>query len=344
MVKGFVNVFKRLSQNRIFQHILFWSLSFLILTNIFKVSAEIKQIDLIYTAIFHVPVFLIVYLNLQLLFPVFLEKGKYFLYGIFVLALIALGSGFYIILFDNWIDYIFSGYYFIAYYGFFDISLYFAIYIFVTSLLRLARGWFHLQEIEKEKTVAELKALKSQINPHFLFNSLNSIYSLARKNSAEVPEKVIQLSDLMRHIIYDSDVEFILLPKEIEMIGNYIELQNLRTPEKEKIELEVVGEIEGKKVAPLIFLPFVENSFKHGLKSGAENPFVKIKIQVLPNELIFEIENSKGKTTEISDTKYKGIGIENVKKRLGLIYPNQHSLHISETENIFKVVLQINLN
>jgi two-component system LytT family sensor kinase len=343
MVKGLVDTFKRLSKNRIFQHILFWSMSFLILTNIFKVSAEIKRIDLIYTAIFHVPIFLIVYLNLRLLFPVFLEKGKYFLYGISVLALTALGAGFYIILFDSWIDYIFSGYYFIAYYGFFDISLYFVIYIFVTSLLRLARGWFHLQEIEKEKTVAELKALKSQINPHFLFNSLNSIYSLARKNSSQVPEKVIQLSDLMRHIIYDSDVEFILLPKEIEMIRNYIELQNLRTPENEKIELEVTGEIEGKKVAPLIFLPFVENSFKHGLKSGAENPFVKIKIEVLPNELIFEIENSKGKTSEIIDSKYKGIGIENVKKRLGLIYPNQHSLSILDTENIFKVILQIKL-
>jgi len=344
MVKGLVNTLKRLSKNRIFQHVLFWSMSFLILTNIFKVSAEIKRIDLIYTAIFHVPVFLIVYLNLRLLFPVFLEKGKYFLYGISVLALTALGAGFYIILFDSWIDYIFSGYYFIAYYGFFDISLYFVIYIFVTSLLRLARGWFHLQEIEKEKTVAELKALKTQINPHFLFNSLNSIYSLARKNSSQVPEKVIQLSDLMRHIIYDSDVEFILLPKEIDMIRNYIELQNLRTPENEKIELEVTGEIEGKKVAPLIFLPFVENSFKHGLKSGAENPFVKIKIEVFENSLVFEIENSKGKTSEITDSKYKGIGIENVKKRLGLIYPNQHSLNISETENSFKVILQIKLN
>lgn len=344
MIKGSVNALKRMAKNRIFQHILFWSMSFLILTNIFKVSVEIKRIDLIYTAIFHVPVFLIVYLNLRLLFPVFLEKGKYFLYGIFVLALIALGAGFYTILFDSWIDYIFSGYYFIAYYGFLDISLYFVIYIFVTSLLRLARGWFQLQEIEKEKTVAELKALKSQINPHFLFNSLNSIYSLARKNSTQVPEKVIQLSDLMRHIIYDSDVEFILLPKEIDMIRNYIELQNLRTPENEKIELEVTGETEGKKVAPLIFLPFVENSFKHGLKSGAENPYVKIKIEVYGNSLIFEIENSKGKTTEMTDSKYKGIGIENVKKRLGLIYPNQHSLNILETENSFKVILQIKLN
>jgi sensor histidine kinase YesM len=318
-------------------------LSFLIITNLLKVSVEIKQIDLIYSAIFHVPIVLIVYLNLRVLFPVFLEKGRYFFYGVSVLVLIALGAGFYIILFDSWIDYIFSGYYFIAYYGFFDISLYFVIYIFVTSLLRLARGWFHLQEIEKEKTLAELKALKSQVNPHFLFNSLNSIYSLARKNAPQVPEKIIQLSDLMRHVIYNSDVEFILLSKEIEMVRNYIELQNLRTSENEKINMEVIGDIEGKKVAPLIFLPFVENSFKHGLKSGAENAFVKIKLEVLGNNINFEIENSKGKPLETDHFTDKGIGIENVKKRLNLIYPDSCSLNIIDAEKTFKVLLQLKI-
>ena len=344
MVEGCTNLLKRLSKNRVLQHILFWCLSFLILTNILKVSVELKQIDLIYTAIFHVPVVLIVYLNLKLLFPVFLEKAKYFLYSISVLALIALGSGFYIILFNSWIDHIFSGYYFIAYYGFFDISLYFVIYIFVTSLLRLARGWFQLQEIEKEKTLVELKALRSQINPHFLFNSLNSIYSLARKNSPEVPEKVIQLSDLLRHVIYNSDDDFILLSKEVEMVRNYIELQNLRTAENEKIGFELIGEIEGKKVAPLIFLPFVENSFKHGLKSGAENAFVKIKLEVLGNNLSFEIENSKGKSLETDDFKYKGIGIENVKKRLDLIYPDSYSLKIKNNHDTYKVLLEVQIN
>jgi hypothetical protein len=112
------------------------------------------------------------------------------------------------------------------------------------------------------------KALKSQLNPHFLFNSLNSIYSLARKNSSLVPEKIVQLSDLMRHIIYESDVEFIPLEKEVEMVKKFIEPQNLRSVEPDRIKLEIKGEIKGKKIAPLLFLPFVENSFKHGLKSG----------------------------------------------------------------------------
>ncbi|NQU55515.1 MAG: histidine kinase [Bacteroidetes bacterium] len=343
MISQFKIVFIRISKDRIFQHIMFWCLSFVILMNVLKVSAEIKRIDLIYTAIFHLPIFLIVYLNLKILFPLFLEKSKYFLYGVLVLGAVVLGSAFYIMLFDGWIDYVFTGYYFIAYYGFWDISLYFVIYIFLTSLFRLARGYFQLQEIEKEKTISELKALKSQINPHFLFNSLNSIYSLARKKSESVPGKIIQLSDLMRHIIYESDIDFIPLEKEVEMVRNYIELQNLRTVEKDKIKLDVVGEIDGKKIAPLLFLPFVENSFKHGLKGGGKNVFVDIKIEVSGKILIFEIENSKGKTTEINNSKYKGIGIENVQKRLDLIYPGLHLLKISDKEETFKVLLQVQL-
>jgi len=344
MLDKIENILSRLFKDKTLQHILFWCLSFLILTNILKVAAEIKRIDLIYTAIFHAPIFLIVYINLKILFPLFLERGRYFLYGTFTIALVAFGSIFYTMLFDNWIDLIFSGYYFIAFYGFWDISLYFVIYIFVTSLFRLARGWFRLQETEKEKTLSELKALKSQINPHFLFNSLNSIYSLARKESPQVPEKIVQLSDLMRHIIYESEVDFIPLTKELEMVRNYIELQNLRIQEKEKITLEITGEIENKKIAPLIFLPFVENSFKHGLKSGAENAFVHIKLDVSGKVMTFEVENSKGEMRDLHDSKYKGIGIENVKKRLKLIYPNVHSLKILDYENTFKVLLQLQLN
>lgn len=336
-------VISRLAKDRMLQHVLFWCLSFLILMNILKVSAEVKRIDLVYTAVFHIPIVLVVYLNLRLLFPLFWEQKKYFLFAISVVGLASLGAGFYLILFDSWIDYIFTGYYFIAYYSFWDISLYFAIYMLTTSLLRLARGWFRIQELENEKTLSELKALKSQVNPHFLFNSLNSIYSLARKESKEVPDKIIQLSDLMRHIIYDSDIDFISLEKEVEMIRNYIELQNLRTKSENKIELETVGEVSGKKIAPLIFLPFVENSFKHGLKSGVKNAFVKIRLEVSASILHFEIENSKGKPSDLTNSKYKGIGIENVRKRLELIYPEQHKLKIRDNEQTFKVLLQVQL-
>ena len=336
-------VLAHLINNKVLQHLLFWLLSFLILLNVLKVSADIHRIDVIYTAVFHVPILLIVYINLQVLFPVFLEKGRYFLYTISVLVLIALGSGFYIMLFSHWIDYIFTGYYFIAYYSFWDISLFFIVYVAATSLLHLARGWFRLQEIEREKTITELKVLRSQINPHFLFNSLNSIYSLARKNASQVPGKVVQLSDLMRHIIYESEADFIPLEKEIEMVKNYIELQNLRTTKAEQIQLEVKGNVKNKMVAPMLFLPFVENSFKHGLKSGAKNAYVKILITVMEYDLIFEIENAKGDAPSVADSKYKGVGIENVKKRLELIYPERHKLKVFDNDETFKVLLQLPL-
>nr|WP_321355942.1 histidine kinase [uncultured Draconibacterium sp.] len=311
--------------------------------NVLKVSAEVKQIDLIYTTVFHLPIVCIVYLNLKLLFPLLWERGSYFSYAAAVIAAAALGSGFYLLLFDSLIDYIFKGYYFIAYYSFWDISLFFAIYLFISSLLHLARGWFRAEELEKEKSQAELKALKSQINPHFLFNSLNSIYSMARKESKEVPEKIVQLSDLMRHIIYESDADFIALEKEVEMLQNYIDMQNLRSG-KSQIVFTIVGEIQGKKIAPLLFLPFVENSFKHGMKGGANDAFVNIKVEVFGKVLNFEVENSKGQANDPLSAKYHGIGIENVKKRLEMIYPNQHKLTISDNEVRFKVLLQVQLN
>ncbi|RIJ46556.1 hypothetical protein D1614_17955 [Maribellus luteus] len=336
--------FNQLIRNRFLQHLFFWCLSFLVLMNVLKVSAEVKTIDLIYAAIFHIPIVAVVYVNLRLLFPFFLEKGKYLLYSLLILSLIALGSGFYLVLFNKWVDYFFEGYYFIAFYGFWDISLYFAVYLVATSLLRLARGWFRLQEIESERNKAELKALRSQINPHFLFNSLNSIYSLARKNSKEVPEKIVQLSDLLRHIIYDSDRDYIPLEKEIGMIRNYITLQNLRTDEQHKINLHVDGEVKEKMVAPMVILPFVENSFKHGLKGGADNAFVNILLTVSDHKLELEIANSKGKSAGETDLRYQGIGIENVRKRLEMLYPGRHKLKITETEQTFTVDLQIEIN
>jgi LytS/YehU family sensor histidine kinase len=285
----------------------------------------------------------VVYLNLKLLFPLLWERGNYFGYAATVVVAAALGSGFYLLLFDSLIDYIFTGYYFIAYYSFWDISLFFAIYLFISSLLHLARGWFRAEELEKEKSQAELKALKSQINPHFLFNSLNSIYSMARKESKEVPEKIVQLSDLMRHIIYESDTDFIALEKEVEMLQNYIDMQNLRSG-KNQIVFNTIGEIKEKKIAPLLFLPFLENSFKHGMKGGAENAFVNIKLEVTGKVLHFEVENSKGQANDLLSDKYHGIGIENVRKRLEMIYPNQHKLNILDNEETFKVLLQVQLN
>ncbi len=311
--------------------------------NILKVSADIQPIDLVYTAVFHLPVLIAVYLNLFVLFPLFLEKRKFVIYGILLAAVLILGWLLYDLLFGRWIDYIFPGYYFIAYYGFWDIVLYLSVYITTTSLIKLARGWFRLQEIQKEKTLIELKALKSQVNPHFLFNSLNSLFSLARKSSPILPEVILRLSRLMRYVIYETDVERISLKREIEGMIDYIELQKLRSHNPERIQMEVVGEIEDHTIAPLLFLPFVENSFTHGIKGGMPDPYVHIRFEVTGGVLNFEIENKKAESGESRNNESRGIGIRNVQRRLQLIYPGAHVLKISDAKDRFKVLVQVQL-
>lgn len=344
MIRKLADIIDKVGRNRVLQHILFWALSFLVLMNILKVSADILPIDLIYTAFFHLPIFIAVYLNLQILIPCFLEKRRFVFYGALVAATITLGWLFYRFLFGSWIDFIFPGYYFVAYYNFWDIALYLAVYMATTSLIKLARGWFRLKEIQKEKTLTELKALKSQVNPHFLFNSLNSIYSLARKSSPVLPDVILKLSSLMRYVIYETDVEMISLKKEIHIIRDYIELQKLRSSDAVKIDFSADGKFGGYKIAPLIFLPFIENSFKHGIKGGAKEAFVSIKIEVTGGVINFEVENSKGKSAVVNDEKFRGIGIENVKKRLELVYPDSHVLNISDAKEKFRVLLQLQLN
>ena len=146
------------------------------------------------------------------------------------------------------------------------------LYVGITSFLKLIKDWLSLQDInlklvkiEQQKLEAELKTLKGQLNPHFLFNSLNNIYSLALIKSDKVPELILKLSDLMRHIIYESKENYISLEKEIEFVNNFIELQKIRTSDKTKIKYEIKGKIPSAKIAPLLFEPFIDNAFKHGL-------------------------------------------------------------------------------
>ncbi len=339
-----MDIIKRIALNRVVQHILFWCLSFLILVNILKVSAEIARIDLIYTAIFHGPIALVTYLNLLVLVPYFLEKEKYFYYGLSLALFVSAGSGFYLILFEKWIDYLLEGYYFIAYYNFWDISLYFAVYLLLTTLVRLARSWFRLNRAEQEKTSSELKALRSQINPHFLFNSLNSIYSLSRKKSELAPQAVLKLSDILRYVIYDAEEDFILLKDEIEFLKKYVKLQQIRLDEGFEIDFKLTGDILDQKIAPLIFLPFVENAFKYAPQSLDGNKYINIDISLTLSEIIFKIVNSSGVKSISENEKYKGVGIQNVQKRLNIIYEGKHDLEIEEKGKEFKVDLKIQLN
>ena len=178
------------------------------------------------------------------------------------------------------------------------------------------------QRLNNQKLGAELSFLKSQINPHFLFNTLNNIYALVLKKSTDAPNAVLMLSDIMRYMLHDSNHHRVLLEKEIDYISKFIKLQQLRIKKDVNIEFNIQGEPNKIKIAPMLLIPFVENAFKHG-ELQQKDAYIKIQLDIIPGEIDFLVENilreKKEKTTS-------GIGLDNLKKRLSLIYPGKHKL------------------
>ncbi len=194
---------------------------------------------------------------------------------------------------------------------------------------------------ETERKTTELIYLRKQINPHFLFNSLNSIYSLANKKSDLVTDAIVTLSELMRYMLYETNNKSVLLEKEINYIKNYIDLQKLRLNDIENIHLNIHGNTQNKFIEPLLLISFIENAFKYGTDyRGASH--VKIKIVIKENTLDFFVENKVEKTN--IDTENSGIGISNIESRLQLLYPNAHTLIITEERSMYSVFLSLKLN
>jgi sensor histidine kinase YesM len=200
-----------------------------------------------------------------------------------------------------------------------------------------------LLEKEKQKTEVELKALKAQINPHFFFNTLNSIYSMALDKDERLPGTVLQLSDLMRYFLYESKDNFVPLEKELAVADNYIALQKIRSGEQLSIEISKQGDVNGQKIAPLLLITFLENAFKHGAKGSSGNTFIKLTIKVEKNKLNFTVENNKGLIDEVNTGDHNGLGLENVKRQLELLYPGKHLLNIKDQPDRFVVALQLDL-
>jgi LytS/YehU family sensor histidine kinase len=212
----------------------------------------------------------------------------------------------------------------------------------VSTGTRVISYWFESERnrirAEKEKSVAELSALKAQINPHFLFNVLNSIYFLSRKKSDATPEVILKLSDLMRFLLTETTAGYIPLEKEVESIRQYIDLQKLRLTEKTKIIFETIGEAGNLSIAPLLLLPFVENAFKYGVSSHRHSE-IMISLTMMQDRLMFMVKNGKA-GTPVSE-KSTGTGLKNVVRRLNLTYPDKHALKIGETETGYVVELKI---
>lgn len=209
--------------------------------------------------------------------------------------------------------------------------------------LRLTHN-FLIQEREKgmlenEKLIAELSFLKSQINPHFLFNSLNNIYSLSYHKSDKAPEAILKLSGIMRYMLQESDDDKVQLKDEIAYLENYISLQQLRFKEPLAIDYKVNTESLELRIMPLLLISFLENAFKHGVVTNKDHP-VRILIEVENNRLHFKVSNFKNKSNK---DQTSGIGLENLKRRLELGYPNQYTLMIDDKELFYSSELFIYL-
>ncbi len=194
---------------------------------------------------------------------------------------------------------------------------------------------------EKEKLAAELKFLKSQVNPHFLFNALNNIYSLSVVQAPQTSESVMQLSEILRYMVYDSNEEKVPLKSEIKYIENFVELHLLKDSRGMDVKLDLDKSASHVMVAPLLFIPFVENAFKHSKIENLKTGFIKIRLQTNDNQIAFHVVNSVPKNNFTKD-EVGGVGLENTQKRLDLLYPGDlHELTIHQREDQFEVYLKI---
>lgn len=214
------------------------------------------------------------------------------------------------------------------------------------AAIRLIKVWYLKQEayrqIEREKLQAELQLLKSQIHPHFLFNTLNNLYGLTLHKSNDSPKVVLKLSELLSYMLYDCNATEVLLRKEIEFIRNYVGLEQLRYGDRLDMSINISGDYEHKLIAPLLLVPFLENAFKHGTSEQLEQAWMHVELLVQDATLKFKVINSR-EASEPSTTHVGGIGLQNVKKRLQLLYANRHELRITAEEETFMIALTLEL-
>ena len=213
----------------------------------------------------------------------------------------------------------------------------------ISSLLKFTVDWFAnikiSRSLETEKKDMELQFLKSQLNPHFLFNSLNNIYSLAYQKSDKTADAILKLSEIMRYMIYESNDSWVNLSKEIAYLESYIELQKLRFKDGAAVEMTVNGEIDGQHIVPLILISFVENAFKHGIANDAKDP---IRINLIANQKILHFSVTNKKNTANKDGM-GGVGLNNVERRLQLLYPDRFKLNIVNSATHYTTELMLDI-
>lgn len=338
-------------RNRIFLlHLSFWCFyySFYIYAFSSRPGRDVTLLKLLTFSILQLSfAMLVAYLNYFIFLPRFLKNQKiwkYFLeFGFPFVLLITVRVFFQRYLMDGYSHherYFYSNFYIVQLA--FDTLL---ITIFV-GMLRFATGWFELEakrkQMENDKLVTELKFLKAQINPHFLFNTLNNLYYLAYSQSANTTEVIAKLSQMMRYMIYDSNYPKVPLTKEIEYMQNYISLERLRLNNEVPIDFVIEGNTDNILVTPLIFITFLENAFKHGVSANTAGSWVKIHFKISENEFIYTVENSKLKNIK-SEKEESGFGLQNLRRRLELSYPDRFELITNDLPDRYFVQLSLNL-
>jgi two-component system, LytTR family, sensor kinase len=296
----------------------------------------------LYVLVFHLTIVAAVYYNLKVLIPRFLVPGRFGIYFLSFACLTVVSAFLNFGLYNFVIDQIFPSLFFISTFKVWELIIILAIYLLLTTLLFLIRQYILFLIANREKAQNELSALKAQINPHFLFNNLNTIYSLASQNDAHTKDVIMKLSDFLRYVLYDTNSDFIPLEKEVEVIKTYVDLQ------KERIDPEIIhilffaeGDFSNTKIAPMLLLPFAENCFKHGI--GKQEGEISLNISLNGKRLSFSTANPISIREKADKEENGGIGVKNVEKRLNLLYPGRHTLRFEEKEGIFRVKLSVDL-
>lgn len=331
------------THKKVVVHILIW-LSFLtlVLLQSYQLNTEISERILLGTVL-NIFIF---YINYSFLVPKFLLKKRAPLYFAFVVILMLITVLIIktVLPIENFQIPTREGGTFGPLKSLFPI-IFSSAFIITGTALRMYEEWIlnvqNKKEIEAKQNVTKLESLKNQLNPHFLFNSLNSIYSLANKKSNEAPEAIITLSELMRYMLYRTNEKLVPLQQELNYIENYIKLQRLRIANDANVKINIRGNVNTQQISPLLFISFIENAFKYGTDFKG-NMEVKIVISVNENELHFECSNIIG--SKNSSQEDSGIGLSNTKKRLNLLYPQRHTLIIKEENNRFIVDLKLKLD
>lgn len=342
--------------SRIFNHIIFWSIVAFFYFFLFSWNSEFREVSLIFSAGLLPVAILITYFFNYTLIPKYLWRKRYGRFFLF---------SFYTILVATWLSFLivsFALIYILNKQASLDpailhpelqvITLFFIVF-FAIAIKQVKRTFFAQQEkneLEKTKIItelklkeAELKLLKAQIHPHFLFNTLNNLYGLTLEKSDAAPNLVLRLSEILDYILYRCNDKKVFITEEINNLKNYIEIEKIRYSENLKIEQDFADVSKNLKIAPLLLLPFVENAFKHGVSNFPGMAFVKINLMIIEKNLIFRIENTKNPLVKNKKKDSNGIGLINVKKRLNLMYPEKFILGINDHSDTFSVNLTLEL-